>query len=160
VHFADAFLYVELNVDFLVSGQLNNWDSEFFVFIDVGKKGDWFDGSFLLLFIVHAVKNRLNIKRGDFKNLSIGVFDTEDKILFAPSAVFDFLDCALALPGVIKFIGLVADEGDEADSLTEPFVVQYGGVLNDADEVRGQCGYFGDEDSAKGVGQTHVTTGQ
>lgn len=160
VHFADTFLDVELNVDLLISGQLDNGNSKFFAFVDIGKKRDRLDGPFLFLLVIHTVENRFNIKGGDFTDLLIGVFDTEYKILFAPSAVFDFLDGALALPGVIKLIGLVADEGEEADSLAKPFIVEYGGVLNDADEVRGQCGYLRDEDSAKGVGETHVATGQ
>jgi hypothetical protein len=92
VHFSDAFLDIKLNVDLLISGQFNNGDSEFFIFAYIGKICNWLNGSFLLLFVVHAAKNWLNIEGGDFPDLLIGIFDVEDEILFAPSAILNFLD--------------------------------------------------------------------
>lgn len=62
MHFTDALLDVKLYVDLLISGQLDNGDSELFTLTNAGKISDWLDGSFLLLFIIHAVENGLNVK--------------------------------------------------------------------------------------------------
>lgn len=160
VHLSNTLLHVKLYVDLLIRCQFDDGDSQFFSLAYVGKIGDWLDGPFLLLFVVHGAKNRFNIKGGYFADFLICVFDTENKILFAPSAILDFFNGALAFPGVIKLIGFVTDEGNEADSLAEPLIMEYWGVLDDANEMRGQGGYLWDEDSAESIRQAYVTTRQ
>ena len=160
VHFTDALLDVKLYVDLLISGQLDNGDSELFTLTNAGKISDWLDGSFLLLFIIHAVENGLNVKWGDLTDLLIGIFDTEYKILFAPSTILNFFDWTFAFPGVIKLIGLITNERYQPNSLAKPFIMKYRSVLNDTYKMRSQCWYLWDENSSKSIRQTHVTTWQ
>ena len=144
VHLTNALLHIELYVDLLVWGQLDDRNSEFFALANVGKIRDRLYGPLLLLFIIHAAEHWLNIKRSHLTYFLIRILHTEYKILFAPATILNFLNWALALPGVVELVGLVTDEWDEANSLTEPLVVEYRGVFDDADEMGGQCGYLWD----------------
>ena len=152
VHFTDTLLDVELDVDFLIGGEFNDGDTKFFVFADIGEVIDGSNSSFFIFLIVHAAEYGLNVEGSDFTDFLVGIFDVEDKILFAPSAVFDFFNRTLALPRVVELISPVANEGNETNPLTKPLIVEHGGVLDDTNEMRGQCGDFGDEDPPQGVG--------
>lgn len=152
MHFADTLLDVELDIDFLIGGEFNDRDTEFFVFADIGEVSYGSNSSFFIFLIVHAAEYGLNVEGSDFTDFLVGIFDVEDKILFAPSAIFDFLNRTLALPRVVELISPVANEGNETNPLTKPFVVEHGGVLDDTNEMGSQCGDFGDEDPPQGVG--------
>lgn len=91
MHLADALLHVELDVDLLVGGQLDNGNSQLFALANVGKIRDRLHGPLLLLFVIHAVEHCLNVERSHLAHFLISVFDTENKILFAPATILDLL---------------------------------------------------------------------
>jgi hypothetical protein len=63
---------------------------------------------------------------------------------------------AVAVSCVIQVIAVVGVEGDHAQAVREHFVWEDGGVAFDFDEVEGQCGHFGKDCAAKGVGECEV----
>ncbi len=151
VHLADALLHIELYVNLLVWCQFYNRYSQLLALANVGKIRDRYYSPLLLLFVIHAAEHWLNVKRSNLTDFLIGILHTEDKILFAPATIFNLFYWALTLPRVFEVVGLVTDEGNQANSLTEPLVVKDRGVFNDTNEMWGQCGYLRDEDSAQSV---------
>lgn len=57
-------------------------------------------------------------------------------------------------------VAVFADQGDKAETVSEEFVGQYGGVLFHFDEVDGHRGDFGEHYSAEGVGESEVDRGE
>lgn len=125
MHFTDTFLNVELDINLLVGGQFHDRDAKFFIFADIGEVSDWSNSSLFVFLIVHTAENGLNVERGDLPDFLVGIFNVENEILFTSSAVFDFFNRTLALPRVVKFVGPVADERNEPDSLTKPLIVEH-----------------------------------
>lgn len=130
VHFTDSFLDIKLDVDLLVRGKFNNRNAEFLVLGNIGKISNRANCSFLVLIIVHAAKNCLNVQRSHFSDLLVRVFDVQNKILLASSAILDFLHRTLALPRVVELVGPIAYKRNQSDPLAQPFIVKYRSVLN------------------------------
>lgn len=125
MHFTNSFLDVKLDVDLLVGGEFNDRNAKFLVLADIGKISNRANCSFLVLIIVHAVKNCLNVQRSHFSDLLVRVFDIQNKILFASSAILNFFHRTLALPRIVELISPIAYKRNQSNPLTYPFVMEH-----------------------------------
>lgn len=100
------------------------------------------------------------MQRGHLHDLIAGVLGLQHEVSLAGLAILHTLLRAGALPRVVEVIYRVADEGNQADTLAQELVVQDGGVLDDADQMRGEGRHFRDHDPAEGVGEADVASGE
>ena len=156
VHFADSLLDVELEVDLLVLVQLDDGNAEFLALVETGGELDWQYRLLLADFHLHGFEDGSDVERSDFPGFVALVVDLEGEVVFADLAVVDVFLGAVAVPGVLEVVDSLAVEGDESDSLGEELIMEDGGVFDDADEVGGEGGDFGEEDPAEGVGEADV----
>lgn len=93
---------------------------------------------------------------GDFHNLITGILGLEHEVGLADLAILHALLRAGALPGVVEAVDRITNEGNQADPLAQKLVMQHGGVLDDADQMRGHGRHLRDHDPAEGVGQADI----
>ena len=97
---------------------------------------------------------------GDLQYILAGILGLENEVCLAEEAVLYAFLSAGALPRVFEFFDCIADEGDESDPLAEELIVEDWGVFNDADEVGGEGGHFGDHDASESIRHAHIAAGE
>lgn len=132
MHLSNAFLNIKPDVYLLVPCQFDDWDSELSILVNIWVVRDWSNWPFSLLLIIHALENWSNVQRSDFHYLLLCVFYVQNEILLANSAVFNTFQRAWTFPWILEILYFIADEGNEADSLAKPLVMQYWSVLYNA----------------------------
>lgn len=121
---------------------------------------NWLYGAYLFLLGLELFEDGADVQGGDLHHFVAGVLGFENEVGLADLAIFHAPFGAGTLPGVLEFIHAVTHEGNQADPLTEEFVVQNAGIFDDGDEMRGEGGYFGDHDASQCVGKADVAAGE
>ncbi len=123
MHFSNSLLYIESDVDLLISCQLNNGYSKLLVGIDTGivwDRSDWFS---LFLFVMHTLINWVDIESSDYSDILFSILNIQNKILFANSTLLNTFQWTLTLPRILKSIHLIAHKRNQTNPLTKPLIV-------------------------------------